>query len=83
MSNELDDIHPDIDAPGPGETRLEPVEVDVLDNLINAQAGYMEALAVAAEHYDLEFPDEVLGKLAEAWALPVGLIMAGIAGRRV
>ena len=39
-----------------GEARLEPVDVDVLDNLVNAQAAYLDAVAVAGEHFGID-PD--------------------------
>ncbi|TPJ33665.1 hypothetical protein [Mesorhizobium sp. B2-8-3] len=81
MDNAMEPIQPDI--PGPGEKRLEPVEVDVIDNLLNAQAAYLEAIAVAGDHFGLRLDDDIATEITKKLAFPIGFIMSGVAARRV
>lgn len=51
-----------IDKEYPGDSRMDPVDVDVLDNLMNAQAAYLSAVSDAASHAGIH-PDSVPGDL--------------------
>lgn len=69
---------------GKGERRLDPVDVDVLDNLINAKAAYMEAVSVAYEHFGLETPsDEITQPLLDAMSRVSGAVLLGVAAERL
>lgn len=63
------------DTPGKGEARMEPVDVDVLDNLINAQAAYIEAVSLAMDHFDVGEAEEI-----QEAVIDVGHSMAHLAG---
>lgn len=70
----------DIDTAGKGEARLEPVEVDVIDNLINAQAAYLEAITLALDHFDVEhregnLPHNTVNNLLEAMQATAGIVL--------
>lgn len=69
------DTRMDADTPGKGEARMEPVDVDVLDNLINAQAAYIEAVSDALDHFEVDTSEEI-----EAATAAVGHSMAHLAG---
>lgn len=59
--------------PGKGEARLAPEDIDVIDNLIEAQAAYMEALQTCGVHLKMqEVPEEIVS--------PLRIGMAGVAG---
>lgn len=84
MGNEMTTMG---DTPGKGEKRLEPVDVDVIDNLLNAQAAYFEALDGAAKHFGLdpnsEAIESALPKMLRAMAELSGLILGHISALRV
>lgn len=69
---------------GKGEVRMEPVDVDVLDNLINAQAAFMSAFQDAAAHLGHGgLSENLLDRVAEALVVPVGVVLSGYAALRV
>lgn len=68
---------------GKGEARLEPVDVDVIDNLINAQAAFMEALQTAVDHIGGGVSDEAAAEIGKCLSFPVGIIITKMAERRV
>ncbi len=70
---------------GRGEVRMEPVDVDVLDNLINAQAADMDALEGAYKHHGIESisDEEVLHPLFRAMSMASGTLLLQIAASRV
>jgi hypothetical protein len=72
---------------GKGEARLEPVDVDVVDNLVNAQAAYMEALIVALEHVEADpkakKSEEMMRDLVDAFSSASGLVLTAIACERM
>ncbi|RWI06803.1 MAG: hypothetical protein EOQ89_03475 [Mesorhizobium sp.] len=74
--------HEDLEI-GKGEKRLEPVDVDVLDNLINAQAAYMEALSGAYDHVGYEFDEEFGREVLDMFGKAAGRVINVIAARRV
>ncbi|NKW09128.1 hypothetical protein HGG76_02465 [Ochrobactrum tritici] len=49
---------------GKGEARMKPVDVDTIDNVLNAQAAYLEAVSTAYEHFNInvnaKHPDEAI-----------------------
>lgn len=73
-----------LEIEGKGEKRLRPVDVDVLDNLINAQAAFVEAWTNAMEHIGsgAGVSDTVLDEFMKALALPMGIALSAIAVAR-
>ncbi|WP_266031212.1 hypothetical protein [Brucella intermedia] len=70
-----------------GEERLKPVDVDVLDNLINAEAAYIAALTDTLKHFEIDddsqFAEENVTKLLDRMASAKGHILTAIAVSRV
>lgn len=67
-----------------GEKRLEPVDVDTIDNLINAQAAYLEAMATAYEHFGITAPsDHIVDPLMAAMSKVAGTVLLAVSAARL
>lgn len=74
-----------IDKEYPGDSRMEPVDVDVLDNLINAQAAYLDATSMAAGHFGInggKIIDRINDAITNCFTEVSGLILAAASIQR-
>lgn len=68
-----------------GEARLEPVDVDVIDNLVNAGAAYLDAFATASAHFEFdgEGLEETLVAIKDGFVKSLGSILFALAIERM
>ena len=70
------------EALGKADQRMTQEDVDVLDNLINAQAAFWEAIGAAADHLEMDASDIVVDEMIKAMMVPMGLILMAFAIKR-
>lgn len=77
------DINSDDNHTGPGDVRMEPVDVDVLDNLINAQAAYLDAVETTFDHLEMEPNGDLLKEVVTALSKVSGTVLSIMAIGRI